>query len=449
MSHETPYSAKFISDGLSSEQAKKRYHDRRQTCLNSLSKPLIIFGTQADPGHHVSWWMSSPSIIQDPFMLFYTGINQHQCILILDPHHANPVRLFAPLFDANRRHWDGDYLAVDDPSDPQRIQTITGIQDVYDINECLDTIQSDYANSEIGSAWYPVKSGPQTDAFQWIRKIKRSCPKIKITNLQSSLFDQRLCLDDTDQANILTANRYTGEVFKSITSQIKSCSTEHDVLAILYQKTYQQSWFGCSFPPIVASGENARILHYKTNHQALNSDQLLLLDFGVRHHAMPADVSRTIPVSGRFNPLQKAIYTMVLTAQKKVEDCARAGVTIDELNTLCWSTIDSQLQTFLKENDGQISGYRKVPHFVSHLIGCAVHDGPAGRSYKESPLKAGMLISNEPGFYAHVRATIDGVSYDEPIGIRIEDNLLITSDGCQNMTHMIPKSPDDIEALLA
>ena len=173
-----------------------------------------------------------------------------------------------------------------------------------------------------------------------------------------------------------------------------------------------------------------------------------LLDFGLRHWHMPSDVSRTIPISGTFTPLQRCLYTIVLEAQMAVENLAKEGVTIQELNDLCWTT----LETLLNErfhNQGGISqrAYTRQPHNVSHLMGLMVHDGDPYRNYRTLPLNAGMAISNEPGLYGEFEITLDGIHYKDIIGIRIEDNLLITKTGCINLTNC-PKTCDDIETLL-
>ena len=219
--------------------------------------------------------------------------------------------------------------------------------------------------------------------------------------------------------------------------------------AILKQKAYEASFLGESFAPIVAQGENACILHYNANNAALEKGNLLLLDFGCRAGSIPADISRTIPISGRFNPLQKLLYTIVLEAQALVEASCKEGVLIEDLNKKCWAHIETQLHEKITANGGVISRpYQDKPHNVSHLIGHMVHDGDPYRRYYKNPLKAGMVISNEPGLYGYFECRIDGHLYQEHCGIRIEDDLLVTARGCKNLSSDCPKSIEDIEALL-
>ena len=129
---------------------------------------------------------------------------------------------------------------------------------------------------------------------------------------------------------------------------------------------------------------------------------------------------------------------------------AKAGVTIDALNDTCWGSINSDLDSVFRAAGGKCKlKYKSRPHGVSHLIGEQEHDGDPFRNYLSAPMRPGWLISNEPGLYGAFRIQLNGKTYDEEIGIRIEDNLLITKTGCRNMSRKIPKSVTEIERLMA
>ena len=102
-------------------------------------------------------------------------------------------------------------------------------------------------------------------------------------------------------------------------------------------------WYGLSFPSIIASGKNATVLHYMKNDDSFNKNEMVLMDFGVRWMTMHADISRTVPASGKFNPMQKILYEIVLKSQLVVQSQARKGVTIDELNDYCWASVSEGL----------------------------------------------------------------------------------------------------------
>ena len=164
---------------------------------------------------------------------------------------------------------------------------------------------------------------------------------------------------------------------------------------------------------------------------------------------MNADISRTIPINGTFNPLQKLLYNIVLNAQQKVEEAVKPGVTIYELNEICWTFINNECEKQILKKGGKIArAYDKAPHNVSHFLGLEVHDGDPFRNYRKDPLNVGQVISNEPGFYGEVELEIDGTLYSEHLGIRIEDDLLITENGCENLSKECPKTITEIEARL-
>ena len=187
----------------------------------------------------------------------------------------------------------------------------------------------------------------------------------------------------------------------------------------------------------------AGFLKYRTK------NELILIDFGVRWMTMHADITRTIPASGKFNPLQKLLYEFVLKAQLEVEKAAGPGVTIQTLNDLCWNSINQSLENKFKALGGMFElKYKERPHGVSHLMGEQEHDGDPFRIYAKYPMKSGWVISNEPGLYGKFQYTFNGKKYDEEIGIRIEDNLLITDKGCVNLARPMPKRISEIERLM-
>lgn len=263
-------------------------------------------------------------------------------------------------------------------------------------------------------------------------------------------FELRLPLDDFDVANTRKAHLQTAEAFKVTLSHFQEFKTEYQVQGFLEGQMLMQSPYGLAFPSIIASGANAITLHYLKNDDEINRNELILLDFGVRWMTMHADISRTIPASGRYNPLQKILYEIVLKAQLVVEKKVKAGVTIRELNEVCWRSIENDLKNEFCAVGGKYKlKYKGRPHCVSHLMGEQEHDGDPFRNYTEQPMRPRWLISNEPGLYGYFKFKHRGKVYDEEIGIRIEDNLLITDKGCINMAKGNPKTVLEIEKLMS
>ena len=184
-----------------------------------------------------------------------------------------------------------------------------------------------------------------------------------------------------------------------------------------------------AFKTIAASGERSTILHYSTNNQTMKDGELFLCDLGATYNNYCADISRTFPVNGKFTDRQKEIYEMVLEAQRIVVRNAKPGVTLKELNQMVVDYYNEELP-----KHGLDKGTREYYfHSVSHQLGLDTHDVSTNE-----PLKVGNIITNEPGLYIS----------DEGIGIRVEDDLLITEEGCEVLSKDIIREVNDIEELM-
>jgi Xaa-Pro aminopeptidase len=253
---------------------------------------------------------------------------------------------------------------------------------------------------------------------------------------------------------------WTKQAFETTLRDLHTMQNERDVAASLEYEFRKRSDDGLAFPTIVASGDNACTLHYAKCDEGLMNGRLLLLDFGVRHGSLCSDISRTVPIGGKFNPLQRLLYQIVLDTQAFHQNQVKPGKTLRELNLKAWEYLEELLRVRFLAKGGQMQRqyprqpldpskpFSKGPHGISHLIGEQVHEGDPFRAYQDKPLRAGMMISNEPGLYGTFIAKFDGIRYEETIGIRIEDDLLITAKGCQNLSQDIPKNPDELELLL-
>lgn len=177
-----------------------------------------------------------------------------------------------------------------------------------------------------------------------------------------------------------------------------------------------------AFPSICGSGVNSCYLHYRANQRRLEEGDLLLLDVGANYEGYCADVTRTIPVSGRFSDRQREIYTLVWEAQKLAEEQLRPGVTMRDLHNAVVEFFDER-------------GVRQhFKHGLGHQLGVRVHDVPGFRG----KLEPGMVVTIEPGLYL----------VDEALGVRIEDDFVVTEDGCRRLSDSIPSAPEALEAYL-
>jgi Xaa-Pro aminopeptidase len=190
-----------------------------------------------------------------------------------------------------------------------------------------------------------------------------------------------------------------------------------------------------AFTSIVAGGGRATTLHYDNNDQIVHDGEMVLIDLGAADGNYCADISRTFPINGKFTDRQKEIYNTVLAAQQLVMDNAKPGVTTGELNQMVIDYYESRLDDLDLRKDGK--GVRDYYyHGVSHSLGLDTHDISTGRNMVLAP---GMVITVEPGLYIE----------EEGIGVRIENDVLITEDGIIDLSREIPKTVEEIEAIMA
>ncbi len=400
----------FLDDGLPLQKAQARYAERRCRLAAALGQSAVFYAVGEDLNRGLPWAHAHLPIFQDPTFLWLTGITQPGAALVLAANGES--HLYLPPKDPSKEFWEGERFGVGSAKAEAQVRGITGIGHLHPFDQ-LKTSDFDLASIE------PV------------------------------IWEQRLPMDPVDLKLLKRACAISAEAFEAALTQVKSCRSETELSGILNGEILRRTAFGNSFPTILAAGKNAAVLHYTRNDQPIRGNELILMDFGARWYGLHADVSRTVPASGRFNPLQRILYTIVLDAQTLVQSRVKPGVTVSDLNTACWTFINTALQTRFIAKGGQMTlPYTTQPHNVGHLLGRQVHDGDAIRKYRDTPLQAGWVITNEPGLYGHFSIEIDGVHYAQTIGIRIEDDLFITPTGCQNLTRACPKQIGDIERMM-
>jgi Xaa-Pro aminopeptidase len=245
---------------------------------------------------------------------------------------------------------------------------------------------------------------------------------IEIINGEPTLTIMRMIKDADEVALHRKAIKITEIGLKKILPLIPRLKNESEIACEILKHYVGPGHEPMAFSSIVGCGINGATLHYPHNDQPLNKRKAVLIDSGATAGSYCADVTRTVPVSGKFtNKRFRELYELVLHCNKLGRKHARPGITIKELNDIAWQPI---LDAGLKRHHG-----------LSHHIGMDVHDP----SDYLIPLAPGMIISNEPGVYLA----------DEEIGIRIEDDLLITATGCDELTKAIPKSIVSIEKLMS
>ena len=233
----------------------------------------------------------------------------------------------------------------------------------------------------------------------------------------------------------------TRNAFFKMLTVVKPNAYEHEVEASI-NGFFTQNGAKMAFDTIAAACENACILHYIDNSKILNSGELILIDFGASINGYNADVTRTLPVNGKFTARQKEVYSSVLHIQKEVTKEITPGKSITDLVRLAGKLCEQELvklnlllQEDIARQDPEKPLYKKYfMHGIGHFLGIDVHD--VGK--KDDVLKPGMVITCEPGIYIP----------EEAIGIRLENDILLTENGCENLTIAIPIEIDEIEHIL-
>ena len=454
----------IFRDGGAGILAKKRYRLRRKILLDKENILMAITGVPYGPGQETVWAYAHCPTYQEPAIMYLTGINQSNVILLLDPYSTESDEiLFVSKKDLSKEFWDGIRFGVGDSKSIREVQRVTGINDIRDIDDFDEVLKGRFKkqrNKRLGTLWMEGTRGKKvieikTDHNWKFKKKLVRCLSSKgglssLNNIMKNHFELRLPLDTYDVNNTLVAEKITGMGFVKTLKNFTSFKNEYQVQGFLEGRMLEESPYGLSFPSIIASGHNATVLHYMKNDDGFSKSEMVLMDFGVRWMTMHADISRTVPASGKFNPMQRMLYEIVLKAQLAVQRTACRGVTMNDLNDCCWNSINQDLEKFFKSAGGKLKlRYKGRPHGVSHLMGEQEHDGDPFRNYLTEPMREGWLISNEPGIYGSFRIRINGRLYDEEIGIRIEDNLLITKTGCKNLSRSIPKTVRQIEKLMS
>jgi Xaa-Pro aminopeptidase len=299
--------------------------------------------------------------------------------------------------------------------------------------------RTDLAESSLQEAYDAFLAADTFDAWQsW--KLEHLGPRPNGTLLPRILTALRMEKTEEELVLLREAIDITVEAHREAMQAIEPGMNEYEAEALIEYVFKRSGAEGPGFPSIVGSGENAVILHYNTNRRPMTAADLVVIDIGAEVRGYTADVTRTLPVNGTFSPEQRAIYELVLEAQEAGIAAAQAGrsfsapdqaarqVIADGLTKLGLITVDNDLRTFFM-------------HGTSHYLGLWVHDvGDYGT------LQPGQVITVEPGIYINPSDTIDPKWWN--IGVRIEDDVLITTDGPVNLSADAPRTVEAIEALM-
>ena len=428
---------RFITDDASIDVAKTRYLKRRKWLMNQCNGPIVLSSPTVGPNQTYPWAHCDAPVYQDSYLLYLTGINQYPLHVVLNPlteqHH-----IFLPPYNAKHVFWEGHTIAANH-SESELFLKECGFTHIHDISKFRSFIGDLISKNP---NWHLLihehkRKRINDESYRLIRSLKRRSLKPPlITNIADLSWQQRAQHDQLSLATLKTGIEKTAAAYNQVLLNRKTFTSETSLCGALKGALLSQTPFGLSFSPIVARNQNAAILHYVDCCDAVSKNDLILLDFGLRWQSMCTDISRTITLSGKLTPLQKMLVDIVKNVQEHVISLVKPGTTFDALNDACWNYMELLLERdFLAKGGTFKRDYSKQPHNVGHLLGIQTHDGDPFRTYRSNALKPGAVITIEPGLYGQFEYNGDRIH----CGIRIEDNILVTPSGCENLSINIPK----------
>lgn len=382
---------------------------RRQAMLDSLGTGIAVLysrGEHSDAGYRA-----------DADFWYLTGVDDPGAVLLLAPEEPDDELLFLATRDTEAERWTGMRPAL-----TESLQVAWGMDRIRRVGSLGGAAVAALKHSPVmhlisGLVGPDAEKPPDLELYG---DLSARIPETSTKNSSRFLERMRMIKSEVEIAAIERAIAVTHEGISDVIAAMKPGVTEFQLDGILEESFKAQGAQFMAFAPIVGCGEQTTILHYERRDQPLADGELLLMDVGAEWDRYAADISRTIPVNGAFSPEQARIYDIVLEAQNAAMAKIRPGVTVRDVHEAARDVI---------RQHGYIDSFI---HSTSHFLGLEVHDvGDYGM-----PLKPGMVITVEPGIYLR----------EQKIGVRIEDDILVTKDGFRNLSAAIPRERAAVEA---
>jgi Xaa-Pro aminopeptidase len=380
---------------------------------------------------------------QNSDLYWLSGIEQEDSMVILFPDHPDQrYREVLVLVRPNevKEKWDGKRLRVAEAQAISGIQTIVWLDQLEPLLTAwvhlADTICLDSNENDRKSNWLRTREYRFIDEMQQRYPLHQYCRAARIMN------QVRAIKTAEEVAVIQQAIDITEKTFRRLLQFISPGVMEYEIEAEIWHSFLSQRATGPAYGSIIASGDRARTLHYVSNNQACLAGELVLMDFGAAYGGYCADLTRTVPVSGKFSKRQRNVYNACLHVHNYAKSILRPGITIMDYTDKVGEEATQQFlklgllrKSDVKNEDPQNRAYRRyLYHGISHHLGVDVHD----LGTKTEPIKAGMVFTIEPGIYIE----------EEQMGVRIENNVWITRNGNKDLMKNIPITAEDIEALM-
>lgn len=380
---------------------------------------------------------------QNSEILWLSGIDQEQSIVVLCPDHPNPARREMLFLRETNEHiavWEGHKYTKEEARKVSGIQTVFWVQEfdavlhntlLFQNNIYVNLNENDRFSNEV-----PYRN------FRKAQELKNKYPAHNFLRAAPLMMKLRSVKLQTEIDLMQEACNITDKAFRRVLSFVKPGVMEYEIEAEIIHEFLRNRATGFAYSPIIASGANACVLHYTDNNNQCQLGDLLLMDFGADYANYAADLSRTIPVSGKFTERQKQVYNAVLHVMKESTKMLTPGHNLNEYHKIVGNLMEVELiklglleEEAVKNQDPNAPLYKKYfMHGTSHYIGLDVHDIGS----RTEPFEAGMVFTCEPGIYIP----------EENIGVRIENDIVITNSGPVDLMANIPREVEEIEDLM-
>lgn len=378
---------------------------------------------------------------QDSDIFYLTGIDQEDSVLLLYPdcpREEYRELLFLRKTNEDIAVWEGHKYTIEEA---QKVSGIKGVKWYEEFNTILNSVmcyaQSVYLN--LNEHDRTVNEVPYKN-LRFALDLKNRFPLHQYSRSARIMGELRSLKTETELALIRNAIAITKKAFDRILKFVKPGVMEYEIEAEITHEFIRNRATGHAYSPIIASGKNACVLHYIDNNAECRDGDMLLLDFGAEYANYAADLTRTLPVNGKFTPRQKEIYDTVLRVMKHARKLLRPGLNLHEFNT---KTVGKLMEEELirlgilkadevaKQDEDKPLYKKYFMHGTSHYLGLDVHD----TGWRFAVLKPGMVFTCEPGLYIP----------EENIGIRIENNILVTDGDPVDLMSSFPIETEEIE----
>jgi len=380
---------------------------------------------------------------QNADLLWLTGIEQEDTMLVLFPDNPDPkYREVLVLVRPNelKEKWDGHRWRKEEATAIAGISTIIWLDTLDGMLQpwihLADTIYLNTNENDRKANLVPVRD------YRYAEMMKQRYPLHNYKRSARILKDLRAIKSALEIEVVQKAIDITDTAFRRLLQFIKPGVMEYEIEAEILHSFLMQRATGLAYSSIIASGDRARTLHYVENSRECTEGELILMDFGAEYGNYCADLTRTVPVNGKFTRRQKTVYNACLHLHKYAASILKPGITINDYTekigeeaTVVFQKIGLLRKSDVKNEDPDNRAYRKyLYHGISHHLGIDVHD----LGTRTEPVKAGMLFTIEPGIYIE----------EEKMGVRIENNFWITRNGNKDLMKNIPIEVEEIEALM-